>query len=243
MPEEKSQKVRIAALGDIHITEDDKGKWKPFFEQVSIEADILLLAGDLTDRGSPDEARILAREMEVCSIPVIAVLGNHDYEMNQENEIKHIIQNATVHVLEGESLELKGIGFAGIKGFGGGFGRYTLPLWGEKQNKEYVQESVNDALKLDQALTKLNTEKKLVLMHYAPIPETLSGEPEQIFPFLGTSRLCEPIEQRQVTAVFHGHAHIGTLEGKTPTGINVFNVSRKVLRKAGISKPFFLFNI
>jgi len=239
----EGKKVKLAAIGDLHVREGDEGKWRNFFKQVSEEADILLICGDLTDKGLLSEASILAKDLEECKIPVIAVLGNHDCELNLEDEIKKILHNDHVFLLDGESIKVKGIGFAGIKGFGGGFGKYMLPLWGEKMNKQYVQEAVNNALKLDQALTRLTAEKKVVVLHYAPIPETLAGEHEQLYPFLGSGRLEDPINQRQVLAVFHGHAHSGTLEGNTSYGVKVFNVSAKVLKKAGLNKPYFLYEI
>lgn len=239
--EERNGKVRIAAVADIHIHKSDKGKWAESFKAASDQADILLLCGDLTDTGDIEEAKVLANELHSCRVPVLAVLGNHDYEKNQQEEVIKILKDGDVHVLDGESIVVEGIGFAGIKGFGGGFGRYSLPMWGEKMNKEFVNESVQEALRLDQALTKISSKKKIVLLHYAPIPETLAGEPEQIFPFLGSSRLSEPIDQRQVEAVFHGHAHYGTLQGETNRGVKVFNVSKSILKKEGYEKQFFIY--
>lgn len=241
------RKIRIAAVGDIHVRETDRGNWTEFFEEVSNKADVLLLCGDLTDTGRAEEAEILAKELKACSIPVVGVLGNHDYERNQQNEIRSILSKREVHMLDGESVVLEGIGFAGIKGFGGGFGKAMLGMFGEKMMKGFVQETVDEALKLDAALSRLDSDyediKKIVLMHYAPIVATVVGEPEQIFPFLGSSRLAEPLNRRQVVAAFHGHAHIGTLQGETSTGVQVFNVSKPILQKAGYKDPFYIYEV
>jgi Icc-related predicted phosphoesterase len=241
----KDSKTRIAAMGDIHMRESDHGKWADYFRMVSTQADILLLCGDLTDTGSVGEAKVLAQELRACAIPIIAVLGNHDFEKNHAEEIRSTLENDHIHILDGESVVIGDIGFAGTKGFGGGFDRFTLAMFGEKMLKEFVQETVNETLKLDRALVRLDSHhtdlKKIVLLHYSPVKSTVIGEPEQIFPFLGSSRLAEPIDTRQVTAVFHGHAHVGMMEGATPKGVKVFNVSKPILDKAGI--PFYLFEI
>jgi Icc-related predicted phosphoesterase len=243
----KSEKVRIAAVGDIHVRENDEGKWVDLFKKVSTEADILLLCGDLTDTGKVDEAQILADELKVCSIPVVGVMGNHDYERHQQKQIKKILEQAGCLILNGESVVVKGVGFAGIKGFGGGFDNYMLSMFGEDGIKEYVQEAVDEALKLDRALVRLDSEfgqiKKIAVLHYAPIKETIEGEPKEIYPFLGCSRLAEPINRRKVTAAFHGHAHVGRLEGKTSAGVSVFNVSKSILYKAGYDMPFFIYEV
>ncbi|QEC52915.1 Icc-related predicted phosphoesterase [Anseongella ginsenosidimutans] len=241
----RKNKVRIAAMADIHVRHTDQGLWKAHFEMLSTQADVLLICGDLTDTGRADEARVLADELEACSIPVIGVLGNHDCESGIQDEVIDILNKEQVHILDGESVIIHDIGFAGVKGFGGGFGQHMLPMWGEQMNKDYIQVSVNEAMRLDRALVRLESKssglKKIVLLHYSPIPETVKGEPEQIFPFLGSSHLAEPLEHRQVTAVFHGHAHLGTLEGATAGGIPVYNVSQALLLKEGFSPPFYLF--
>lgn len=240
-------KVRIAAVGDIHVRETDKGNWIDFFEEVSDKADVLLLCGDLTDTGRAAEAEILAKELRACSIPVLGVLGNHDCERDQQDEIREALNGKNVTILDGESVVVEGVGFAGIKGFGGGFDKAMLGMFGEKMMKSFVQEAVDEALKLDAALARLDADyeelPKIVLMHYAPIQATVIGEPEQIFPFLGSSRLVEPLNRRQVVAAFHGHAHIGTLEGETSSGVKVFNVSKPILQKAGYKQPFFVFEV
>jgi Icc-related predicted phosphoesterase len=245
--EKKSLISRIAAVGDIHVRENDHGKWHSYFRTVSEKADILLLCGDLTDTGHLNEAEVLAEELKSCSIPVVGVLGNHDYERDQQKAIKKMLEKQGVCMLDGEFIVIGGIGFAGVKGFGGGFDKHMLSMFGENSMKAFVQEAVDDALRLDRALAHLDTEyadiKKIVITHYAPIKATVMGEPEEIFPFLGSSRLVEPINRRQVLAAFHGHAHVGTLEGVTSAGVKVFNVAKPILTKAGYEVPFYLFEV
>ncbi|WP_345951656.1 metallophosphoesterase [Mucilaginibacter sp. PAMB04274] len=245
---EEHKITRIAAVGDIHVKETDHGKWVDYFKEVSTKADVLLICGDLTDTGDEDEAQILANELRACTIPVICVLGNHDYEKGRHKLIRQAIQNHNVHVLDGEAIVIGGIGFAGVKGFGGGFDRYLLTMFGEDANKAYVQESVDEALHLERALQKLDSDhqvdKKIAVLHYSPIKATVVGEPEEIFPFLGSSRLAETLIRNNVAAAFHGHAHAGTLEGQiNNSNIKVFNVAKPVLVKAGYSCPYYLFEV
>ncbi|MFL5811179.1 MAG: metallophosphoesterase [Flavisolibacter sp.] len=240
-------KIRIAAVGDVHVKESDKGKWTEFFKTVSSAADVLVIAGDLTDTGDEMEAEVLAEELKACSIPIVAVLGNHDHEKGRHKLIRQILLKAGVHMLDGEAIIVAGIGFAGIKGFGGGFGRHMLSFFGEGAMKAFVQEAVDEALHLDRALARLESEhanlKKIAVLHYAPIHDTVVGEPEPIFPFLGCSRLAEPLNRHKVVAAFHGHAHIGSLEGQTSDGIKVYNVSRPVLISHGYTQPFFILEV
>lgn len=244
---EQEKKVRIAAVGDIHVRESDKGKWVDFFKEVSKSADILLICGDLTDTGDESEAQVLAEELRSCSVPVVAVLGNHDFEKGRHKLIRQIVQNDHVHILDGEAIVLSDIGFAGVKGFGGGFDNHMLSMFGEGAMKAFVQEAVDEALRLDRALARLDAEykvkKKIAVMHYSPLKETIIGEPEQIFPFLGSSRLAEPLTRRNVLAAFHGHAHVGSLEGKTAGGVPVYNVAKPLLHKAGYKCPFYLLEV
>lgn len=242
------KKTRIAAIGDLHVTEHDKGRYAAVFREASQRADVLVLCGDLTDTGDEAEAEALAKDLKSCSIPVLGVLGNHDYEKGRHKIIRHILNNdPNVHILDGEAVTVAGVGFAGVKGFGGGFDRHMLSMFGESGMKEFVQEGVDEALHLDRALARFEQEhatlKKVALMHYSPIKETILGEPEPIFPFLGSSRLEEPLNRRQVVAAFHGHAHAGKLEGRTHDGIRVFNVARPVLVRAGIQEGFFLHEV
>lgn len=249
MQKEKTtrKKTRIAAVGDIHVHESDAGKWVDFFKEVSEKADVLLLCGDLTDTGRESEAEVLAEELKACSIPVLAVLGNHDYDHDQVKKLRKIFAKTDLQLLDGDFTVIGDVGFAGVKGYGGGFDNHMLGMFGEKLNKDFVQEAVTEALKLDAALAQIDSDhsdiKKIALLHYAPIKATVVGEPEAIMPFLGCSRLEEPLNRRGVVAAFHGHAHVGTLEGETNTGCKVFNVSKPVLQKAGYELPFFLYEV
>jgi Icc-related predicted phosphoesterase len=232
--------VRLAAVADLHCTRRSRGVLEPLFARMAEEADILLLGGDLTDYGHPDEARILAAELKaVAPRAVVAVLGNHDYESGHEHEVKDILAGAGVRILDGDSCELLGVGIAGVKGYLGGFGERMLQSWGEKATKAIVREDMEQALKLETALARLQTPSRIVLLHYAPIRATVEGEPPEIIPFLGSSRLEEPMHRHPVTAVFHGHAHYGSLEGATTNGIPVYNVSMPLLRKQRPDQPPF----
>lgn len=223
--------VRIAAMGDIHCTRTSQGVLQPLFAEAADLADILVLTGDLTDYGLPEEARVLTKELSGIRVPVVAVLGNHDFESGKEGEVCSILADAGVHVLDGESFEALGVGFAGIKGFAGGFGRGTLGAWGELTIKNFVNEAVHEALKLETALARLRSTPRIALMHYSPIRATCVGEPLEIFPFLGCGRLEEPLTRYPVVAVVHGHAHNGTPEGTTSAGMPVYNVSLPLLRR------------
>ena len=223
--------LRLAAIADIHCTRSASGALAPLFAEAAARADILILAGDLTDYGLPDEARALARELSGVKVPILAVLGNHDFESGQEAEVTGILREAGVQVLDGDSCEVEGVGFAGVKGFGGGFGRRTLEPWGETATKAFVHEAVSEALKLERALARLTTPQKVAILHYSPLEATVEGEPREIFPFLGSSRLEEPLNRYRVTLAFHGHAHRGAPQGQTSTGIPVYNVALPVLRR------------
>jgi Icc-related predicted phosphoesterase len=205
-------------------------------------ADVIALAGDLVDYGLPEETHVLVRELSAASkagIPIVAVLGNHDFEGGQPDVVKQILCEAGVIVLDGDAIEIKGVGFAGVKGFCGGFGRRALEPWGESAIKLFVREALDEALKLESALARLRTPNRIALMHYAPIQATVEGEPLEIFPFLGSSRLEEPINRYEVDAVLHGHAHHGTPEGRTSTQIPVYNVSMPLLKRHFPDRPAF----
>jgi Icc-related predicted phosphoesterase len=236
--------VRFAAVGDIHVTKDSAGTLRGFFKQASEAADALLLCGDLTDYGTAEEAKILADELGAVSVPIVAVLGNHDYESGTPEVVCEALTAAGVRVLDGEACEIEGVGIAGTKGFAGGFGRGSLGAWGEPAIKMFVQEALNEAMKLESALAKLRTERRVALLHYSPIAGTVAGEPVEIFPFLGSSRLEEPLLRYPVDVVFHGHAHRGTPEAKTINGVPVFNVARPLLRRLQPDQPGFrLFDV
>ncbi|HEY6360798.1 MAG TPA: metallophosphoesterase [Vicinamibacterales bacterium] len=233
--------LRIAAMGDIHVSKTSHGAFQALFTQISSTADVLVVCGDFTEYGLPDEARILARELSTAvKIPIIAVLGNHDYESGQQDEIRRVLTDAGVTVLDGEATEFQGVGFAGVKGFGGGFGRGALGPWGEQAIKQFVQEAVDESLKLESALARLRTHRRVVLLHYSPVRATVEGEPPEIFPYLGSSRLEEPINRYRVSAVFHGHAHRGALEGRTATGVPVYNVAMPLLARTNPDRPPYL---
>ena len=225
------QAVRLAALGDMHITRQSQGALQAILSPLNEQADILLLCGDLTDYGTQEEARVLARELSVVRIPMIAVLGNHDHESGDPAAVCSILTDVGVRVLDGEACEIHGIGFAGVKGFSGGFGPATLGAWGEAATKLFVQEAINEAMKLESALARLRTARRVALMHYAPVRATIEGEPAEIYSYLGTSRLEEPLNRYPLDAVFHGHAHRGTPEGCTAKGVPVYNVAMPLLRR------------
>jgi Icc-related predicted phosphoesterase len=229
--------VRIAAMGDVHCGKASQGVLQPHFAHAAANADVLVLCGDLTDYGLPEEARVLARELSVARIPIIAVLGNHDVESGREADVRDVLVGAGVVVLDGDAYETCGIGFAGVKGFCGGFGRGALGPWGESIVKQFVHEAVAEALKLESALARLRTPQRVALLHYSPIRTTVEGEPLEIFPYLGSSRLEEPLARYPVTAVFHGHAHNGALDGQTASGTPVYNVAFPLLRKCAPSQP------
>jgi Icc-related predicted phosphoesterase len=231
--------VRFAAVGDIHCRKESTGAFRELFAQAAEAADALLLCGDLTDYGLPEEARVLADELGAANVPIVAVLGNHDFESDAQDEVRAILMGAGVHVLDGEICEIQGVGIAGAKGFAGGYGRATLGSWGEPPIKAFVNEAIHEALKLESALAKLRTPERLALLHYSPIVGTVQGEPVEIFPFLGTSRLEEPLIRYPVSAALHGHAHRGAPEGNTVNGTPVFNVAMPLLRRMYPDRPPF----
>ncbi|MBY0432122.1 MAG: metallophosphoesterase, partial [Rhodospirillales bacterium] len=207
--------VTVAGLGDLHVDGLEEHPYRDMFAEISRQAEVLALCGDLTNLGTAEEAHILAEELRFCSIPVVAVLGNHDFESRQEREVMHILEGAGVRFLEKHSQILHGIGFAGVKGFAGGFDNRMLGAFGEEAIKKFVEASIHEALALENALHQLETERVVVVLHYAPIAETVEGEPREIFPFLGSSRLAETIDRFAVRVVLHGHAHHGRHHGRT----------------------------
>jgi Icc-related predicted phosphoesterase len=226
--------VRIAALGDLHIRDAVPEPLRRAFTEVNDRADVLVLCGDLTDHGFLKEAEALAEALAACRIPKIAVLGNHDYESSPPDEITKILGRAGLMVFATEPWVLDGVGFVGAKGFAGGFGRHALQPWGEHAVKQFVQDAVNEGVILERALHRLKSEdgveRAVAVLHYAPIRETVEGEPLEVFPFLGSSRLVDPLDRFGVAAILHAHAHHGAPEGRTPQGIPVYNVSLPVLR-------------
>ena len=238
--------IRIAAVGDVHLDADVLGRFRPALEELPDCADVLLLAGDLTRHGTESEARCVAEEFGGLGVPVVTVLGNHDHQCDQVPQVVKVLEDAGITVLEGTGtvLECPGgrLGVAGVKGFGGGFGNRMLDSFGEPAIKQFVHEAVNEAMRLESALRQLDTERVFVLLHYAPIAATVEGEPTEIFPFLGSSRLAETIDRfDNVRAIVHGHAHHGTYSGKTLRGTPVYNVAQTIPKESG--RPYALIEI
>ena len=232
--------IRVAAVGDLHVAKTTAPEsLRGLFTQVADLADVLVLCGDLTDYGLPEEARLLARELAAARVPIVAVFGNHDYESDNAEDVCTILTDAGVKVLDGDGVEVKGIGFAGCKGFAGGFGERALQAWGEPTIKAFVRAAVDEALKLERALARLRTVRRVAVLHYAPIAATVAGEFPEISAFLGSSRLEEPINRYNVSAVVHGHAHRGQPEGATSTGVPVYNVAMPLLRRRFPDRPPF----
>ncbi len=226
-------RFRLAATGDLHCRVEQHGRFRELVRMVNGEADGLVIAGDLTDRGLVAEAETLAEAFSLLRVPCAAVLGNHDFEAGQAAEVARVMCQARVKMLDGEHADFEGkVGVAGVKGFGGGFDQGTLQAFGEPAVKAFVQESVNEALKLEAALAQVEAPTKVVLLHHAPIADTTEGENVSVRAFLGTTRLVAPIEAFGAAVVLHGHAHHGAPEGRTPKGIPVYNVAVPVLQKA-----------
>jgi Icc-related predicted phosphoesterase len=237
--------IRLAAVGDLHYGRESRGALQAIIAAVArVEADVLVLCGDLTDYGHSEEAAELGRELVGgVRIPIVGVLGNHDYEAGEVDDVRRILTEAGIRLLDGETAEVHGIGFAGVKGFAGGFGRGALGPWGEEAVKRFVHEAVQEALKLESALARLRTATRIALLHYAPIVETVEGEPREIYPWLGCSRLEEPLSRYTVTAVFHGHAHHGKPEGRTSFGSPVYNVSLPLLAASSPEQPIRILDV
>lgn len=231
---DEPRKLKVAAIADLHASPSCRGRWRDTLVEISSRADVLCLCGDLTNHGTTAEAEALAEDLKACSIPVLAVLGNHDHHCGTPEAVRHAVEAVGVRFLEDEVYEQDGVGFAGVKGFAGGFDGLMLGAFGEAAVKAFVQEILDETLRLEHALTTLEAERKVVLLHYAPIAATIHGEPEAIFPFLGCSRLGETIDRfHGVEAVFHGHAHKGTHAGRTRAGIPVYNVAAHVAKPDG----------
>jgi len=227
--------MRIAAVGDLHCRADTRRNIAVALRGVDQEAEVLLLAGDLTDHGTPEEALWLAEELSQVKMERCAVLGNHDYESGQDAAVRKALGDAGVHVLDGDAWEVNDFGVAGVKGFAGGFEVAQLQRFGEEALKAFVDVCISEELKLEKALFRLRTKHRVALLHYSPCRQTLEGEPLEIFPFLGATRLSGPLDQLRPNLAVHGHAHRGTLRGATGGGVPVFNVALPVLRR--LEKP------
>ena len=241
---EAERRVRVAAIGDLHVRDTHDRPYRDLFAEISREAEVLVLCGDLTNYGKTREAEILADDLRAATIPVVAVLGNHDHECGQPDEVKRHLTEVGVRVLDGgEAYEIAGVGFAGCMGAMGGFGRGMLSSFGEKSVKTFVQDSLDESMKLETGLRMLKTPRVMAVLHYAPIPETLEGEPLEIYPFLGNSRLAETVDRfENVSCVVHGHAHKGVHCGRTPRGVPVYNCAQMVVM-AERGRPYALIDL
>lgn len=238
-----AKKLRVAAVGDLHVAEAHERPHRELFERVADDADVLCLCGDLVNFGKVREVEILLEDLRACSIPMVGVLGNHEYECGQPEIVTQMLCDAGVKMLTGQAYEIGGVGFAGGKGFVGGFGRYMLSAFGEPEIKRFVQEAVEDANQIENSIRTLRTERSVVLLHYAPVVETVMGEPPEIHAFLGSSRLGETIDRYDnISLVVHGHAHRGGPEGRTPRGVPVYNVALPVLKTLG-ETPYRVFEV
>jgi len=234
--------MRVAAVADIHLAADNRERDIRQFSLVNELADALVIAGDFTNHGMPDEMRTCLNVLEHIRIPVIAVLGNHDHESGHQDELAGMIRLAGVNLLDGHCFEIDDVGFAGTKGFCGGFAPHELMPFGEAGIKTFVEIAEREAIKLDFGLAQLHTRIKIAITHYAPIKETILGEPEPIFPFLGSSRLERALEHHKPALALHGHAHHGIFSATTKSGIKVCNVALPILRQRGEQHPFMIFN-
>jgi Icc-related predicted phosphoesterase len=236
-------RLRVAAVGDLHVGEAHDRPHRDLFERVHEDADVLCLCGDLTNFGKTREVEILLEDIRSCKIPMVGVLGNHEHECGQPEHVTQLLTDAGVRMLTGHAYEIEGVGFAGGKGFVGGFGRYMLSPFGEVSIKTFVQAAVEDANAIENSIRMLRTERSVVLLHYSPVVDTVMGEPPEIHAFLGSSRLGETIDRYDnVSLVVHGHAHRGAPEGRTHKGVPVYNVALPVLRTLG-DKPYRVFEV
>ena len=235
--------MRIAATADLHFVPQRQSALHDQLQKVRDEADVFVVAGDLTNYGQPAEMEPLLNILVRTRVPMIVVLGNHDYESGQHEELMNMLSSGGVKVLDGSAYERDGVGFAGAKGFLGGFGRGVLTAFGEPEVKSFVRASVDEALKLERGLSQLRSRKRVVVLHYSPIAATVQGEAPEIFAYLGTSRLAEVIDRHGADLVVHGHAHHGTMEGHTTAGIPVYNVAITLLQAQQPSVSYRIFDL
>jgi Icc-related predicted phosphoesterase len=235
--------MRIAATADLHFTPQNYDRIREQMNRVRDEADLMVIAGDLTNYGRVQEMESLLNALVRLRVPIVAVLGNHDYESGQAEQLMQMMTAEGIKVLDGTGYERDGVGFAGTKGFLGGFGRGILTAFGEPEVKAFVQTSVDEALKLERALSQLRTEKRVIVVHYAPIGDTIKGEPNEIYPYLGNSRLAEVADRHGANLILHGHAHHGSPDGKTTAGIPVHNVALHILQQQDPPVPYRVFEV
>jgi uncharacterized protein len=235
--------MRIAATADLHFTPQRYGALHDQLNRVRDESDVFVVAGDLTNFGQPDEMEPLLNALVRLRVPVIAVLGNHDYECDKQEELIRMMTAAGIKVLDGSTYQRDGIGFAGTKGFVGGFGREMLTAFGEPEIKTFVRAGIDEAVKLERAMAQLRTGKRVVVLHYSPIAATVEGEAREIYPFLGSSRLAEVVDRHGADLVLHGHAHSGKPDGATAAGIPVHNVAITLLQAQNPSMVYRIFDV
>lgn len=236
--------MRVAATADIHARDaSDLERLRALAEGAARDADVLVIGGDLTDLGLPEQAEVLIEALEGCPIPIVATLGNHDHESGEADEVSRLISGAGVHLLQRGSVVLDGVGFSGVKGFCGGFDEAMANAFGEDHFKAWVNEGVEDAEALKVELRGLRAARHVAVLHYSPLRATVEGEPPEIHPFLGTSHLARALDEGSATVAFHGHAHNGSFRGMTPRGIPVFNVSIPVLEKSGFARPYYVYTV
>jgi Icc-related predicted phosphoesterase len=235
--------MRIAATADLHFTPQRYGALHDQLNRVRDEADVFVVAGDLTNFGQPEEMEPLLNALVRLRVPVIVVLGNHDYESDKQVELVRMMTAGGIKVLDGSAYERDGVGFAGTKGFVGGFGRGMLTAFGEPEIKTFVRAAIDEAVKLERAMSQLRTAKRVVVLHYSPIAATVDGEAPEIYPFMGTSRLAEVVDRHGADLVIHGHAHNGKPDGSTTTGVPVHNVAITLLQAQDPPRVYRIFDI
>jgi Icc-related predicted phosphoesterase len=230
--------IRVGAVGDVHLDEALRGRLRAKLADLPDHADVLLLAGDLTRHGTVEEAKVVADEFADLGVPVVAVLGNHDYHSNQQDRVRAVLENCGMTVLEGETAEFdirgRRLGVAGVKGFGLGFAGRCGSDFGEPEMKAFVRHGSSAAERLADALAAVGARRPdatIALTHYSPVEDTLAGEPPQIWPFLGSYLLAEVIDCAAADLAIHGHAHAGVEKGLTAGGVRVRNVAQPVLRR------------
>ncbi len=234
--------MKIAAIGDLHTRATAREQLQAVLHSIPGEVDVLVLAGDLTDNGLPAEAEILAEELQGMDLQVIAVLGNHDHEGDAQEEISSLLVQAGVCILDGTVHQIEHVGFVGTKGFCGGFDGLLIQPFGERALKTFINASIEEAVRLENAMARLDCERRVAVTHYAPIKATLEGEPQELFPFLGSGRLANALDRQKVDLILHGHAHHGSPFGQTPGGIPVYNVCRFVQERHN-GQNFCLFDL
>jgi Icc-related predicted phosphoesterase len=235
--------LKIAATADIHTRVWDAERLHALVQDAAGDADVLAIGGDLTDLGHLEQVEVLLEVLETCSIPILATLGNHDYESGNVAELSRLIGESNVYLLDRSSIVIDGVGFSGVKGFCGGFDGNLANSFGEELFKAWVTEGVLEAEALKNELQNLETERRVAVLHYAPVRATVEGEPPEIHAFLGTSHLARALDEGSATVAFHGHAHHGSFKGMTRGGVPVFNVSLPVLKHEGFRQPYYLVQV